>query len=359
MEVQRVKAIRMKLIESAKTALLIHSYENYRYLSGFTGSNAYLLITQDHAVLLTDPRYGQQAFEQAPHFDVIVYEQDRITAIHQQLERLQVERVGIEAEHMSVAFYKELQETITTHRFYRLTDEIAQLRKIKDAKEIALIRQAVHISDQSFTDLLPILRPGMSEREVLAELEYLKMKYGSERPAFGTIVAAGERSALPHATPTDHQLAVNDILLIDYGVTFEGYMSDMTRTIWLGEPSKQLQELYEYVTIALEESIAAIRPGMTGHELDRVARDVFVDAGLEQYSLRGLGHGVGLEIHEKPRLALHSEEVLEENMIVTIEPGLYLPGIGGVRIEDMVVLTKDGCDVLTGTHRHIQLSLIG
>src|SRR5690625_187750 len=179
----------------------------------------------------------------------------------------------------------------------------------------------------------------MTEREVLIELEYIKMKLGNESPAFGTIVASDIRAALPHAQPSDNEVKMNDLLLIDYGVTYKGYMSDMTRTIWVGEPSDEMKKIYDLVMVALEEAVAAVKPGITAHELDAVARQVFFDAGVEQYSLRGLGHGVGLQIHENPRVVLNGEEVIEENMIFTIEPGLYLPGSAVANVTTTGVMT--------------------
>ncbi len=347
------------MLEQGLCALFISSYENYRYFSGFAGSNAYLIITANESILITDQRYTSQAQEQAKDYEVITHGIDPFITLKEQFSRFDIKAIGFESLKMPVSLYEQLRNLCSSFQWAPLTTELLDIRKIKDASEISMIKRSVAISDQAFSDLLPIIQPGMTEKQVLIELEYIKMKLGNESPAFGTIVASDKRAALPHAKPSDNQVKMNDLLLIDYGVTYQGYMSDMTRTIWIGEPSKELQQIYDYVAIAIEEAVAAVKPGISGHELDYVARKVFLDAGVEQYSLRGLGHGVGLEIHENPRVVLNGEEPIEEGMIFTIEPGLYLPDKGGVRLEDMVLVTKDGCEVLTNTDRHIQLSVMG
>lgn len=339
-------------------AIFINSYENYQYFSGFNGSNAFLLITQDQTLFFTDQRYTTQAEEQTDAFEVITYGTDQFAILKEHVNRCTIHTIGFESMSMPVQLFQQLQQHFPNYKWEALTSEFLNIRKIKDAYEIERTKEAIAISDQAFADLIPVIQPGMTEKEVLIELEYIKMKLGNESPAFGTIVASDIRAALPHAQPSNNEVKMNDLLLIDYGVTYKGYMSDMTRTIWVGEPSKEMQKIYDLVMVALEEAVAAVRPGITAHELDAVARNVFLDAGVEQYSLRGLGHGVGLQIHENPRVVINGEEVIEENMIFTIEPGLYLPGKGGVRIEDMVLVTKDGCDVLTNTNRHIQLSVL-
>lgn len=356
---KRINKIRDLLLEKQLCAILINSYENYRYFSGFTGSNAYLIITQDDLVLITDQRYTSQANEQAKLYEIISHGINPFVTFKEQFSRLNLVKVGFESTFMSVNLYTQFCDHFPKSKFEPLKNEFLNIRKIKDSDEIKIIKESVKISDKAFADLLPIIKPGMSEIEILIELEYIKMKLGNESPAFGTIIASDIRAALPHAKPTDNEVKMNDLLLIDYGVTYQGYMSDMTRTIWVGEPSYEMQRIYELVVIAIDEAVAAVRPGISCQELDYAARKVFLHSGVEQYSLRGLGHGVGLQIHESPRVVLDNEELIEEGMVLTIEPGLYLPGKGGVRLEDMVLVTKDGCEVLTNTDRHIQLSLMG
>jgi len=355
---KRIENLRQLMNEKNLDAVFINSYENYQYFSGFNGSNAYLLITKDDTLFFTDQRYTTQAEEQTDSYEIITYGTDQFGELKKHFNRFSIQTIGFESISMSVQLLQNLQKHFPDYTWEALTNEFLNIRKIKDAYEIERTKEAIAISDQAFADLIPVIKPGMTEREVLIELEYIKMKLGNESPAFGTIVASDIRAALPHAQPSDNEVKMNDLLLIDYGVTYKGYMSDMTRTIWVGEPSDEMKKIYDLVMVALEEAVAAVKPGITAHELDAVARQVFFDAGVEQYSLRGLGHGVGLQIHENPRVVLNGEEVIEENMIFTIEPGLYLPGKGGVRIEDMVLVTKDGCEVLTNTNRHIQLSLL-
>jgi Xaa-Pro aminopeptidase len=351
----RLRKLREWMEEKELCALLVHSYENRRYFSGFTGSNGYLLITKDRLVLITDQRYTLQATEQAPEYQIITHGIDPFHTIQQEFHRVSIRNIGFESTHLSVFLFEKLKDLFPSYRWVPLTNEFLIMRRVKDEAEIEIIRNSVKAADQAFRDLLPLIQPGMTEKQVQIELDYLMSKYGNEGPAFGTIVAADKRAALPHAVPTDNTVKQDHFLLIDFGIKFEGYMSDMTRTIVVGNPPEELLEIYQLVMLALEKSIEAVRPGVTANELDLVARNVFEEAGLEKYSLRGLGHGVGLQIHENPRIVLNGEEVLEKGMIFTIEPGLYIPDRVGVRIEDIVLVTDDGCEVLTNTKRHIQL----
>ncbi len=336
-------------------ALFLQSYENRRYFSHFTGSNGYLLITKESAELITDQRYIQQAKEQAKGFQIIGHGLDRNAAIKQVLEQHSISTIGFEANDLSFSFYQSLQSLQPEMKWIPFTDEFLHMRKIKENHEINIIRESIARSDRAFGSLLPLIHPGMTEKEVLVELEYLMAKNGNDGPAFGTIVASDIRAAFPHAVPTENRVKNNHFLLIDFGMKFQGYMSDMTRTIWVGDPPAEIIYYYELVMEALEKSIEAIKPGMTAGEIDQVARDVFIKAGVEEYSLRGLGHGVGLQIHENPRVVMNGTEVLEPGMVFTVEPGLYLPGKVGVRIEDIVLVTNNGCEVLTKTNRHIQI----
>jgi len=355
---RRIEKLRQLMSEKKLDAVFINSYENFRYFSGFTGTNAFLLITYDAAIFITDQRYTTQAEEQTDSYEVITYGTDQFGVFKEQFNRFNIKTVGVESLSMSLQLFQQLQSHLPSYTWEYLEKELLYIRKIKDEHEIEILREAIAISDKAFADLIPVIRPGMTEKELKIEFESIMMRLGSEKPAFATGIASDVRAALPHATPTDNEIKKNDLLLIDYGVTYKGYVSDMTRTLWVGEPSKEMQEYYDLVMISLEESIAAIKPGISGHDLDAVSRKVFLDAGVEEYSLRGLGHGIGLQVHENPRVAMYDYEVLEENMILTIEPGLYFPGKGGIRIEDMVLVTKDGCEVLNKTNRHIQLSIL-
>ncbi|TCJ02468.1 aminopeptidase P family protein [Cytobacillus praedii] len=352
---KRIEQVRSFLQEKELDAIFIYSYENRRYFSGFSGSNGYLLLTNEYCGLITDQRYTEQAKEQSPHFEIITHGIDPFTTIQAVFKGKDISKIGFESESVSVHLFNRLKSMFSEYEWFPLTKELLTIRKVKDDTEIEMIRKAIAISDQAFAELIPLVKPGMTEKEVAVELEYLMGKLGHEGPAFGTIVAAGNRAAFPHAIPSSKIINNNEFLLIDYGVKFMGYMSDMTRTIVIGSPNEELKKYYDFVHEALEKSIEAVKSGMTGHELDAVARNVFKREGVEEYSLRGLGHGVGLQIHENPRVVLDSEEVLEPGMVFTIEPGLYVPGKVGVRVEDIVLVKDGGCEILTGTPRHIYI----
>jgi len=234
-------------------------------------------------------------------------------------------------------------------------DVIKKIRAVKSEEEIKNIKKAVEIADKSMKKLLEVIKPNITEKEIKIKLEYILAQNGSERPAFGTIVTSGKRTSLAHGKATERKLKEEDLVLIDFGACHKGYMSDMTRTIILGERSEKIKEIYNYVLEALNKAIDFIEPGVTCKEVDKVARDVFKKYGLEKYSLRGLGHGVGLEIHEYPRVVMNNDDLIKENMVFTIEPGLYIPDTGGVRIEDIIVVRNNKCEVLTKTPRIIKI----
>lgn len=351
----RIEKARSLMIEKGLDALLIQSYENRRYFSGFSGSNGYLLITHHSCGLITDQRYTEQAKEQAPNFEIITYGTDFFSTIKSVFSNKDISIIGFESESLSVHLFNQLQSLFNNYEWVPLTNEFLKIRRIKDDEEIEIIRQAISISDIAFNELLPLIKPGMTEKEVAIELEYLMGKHGHDGPAFGTIVASDVRAALPHAVPSNNLIKEDHFLLIDYGVKYKGYMSDMTRTICIGLPNEELKQYYNLVQEALEKAVEYVKPGITGHELDAVVRQIFQKEGLEEFSLRGLGHGIGLQIHENPRIVLQSEEVLETGMVFTIEPGLYVPKKVGVRVEDVVLVTNNGCEVLTKTPRHINI----
>ncbi|UII57542.1 Xaa-Pro peptidase family protein [Cytobacillus spongiae] len=351
----RLKTIREWMAVQHLDALWIHTYENRRYVSRFTGSNGYLFITNNQAKLITDQRYKDQAKEETEGFEVICHGLDRFTTFNEVIPSRKACRIGFEANDMPVTFYQQLSAISSKVEWVPFTDEFLHMRKIKDDEEIQILREAIARSDQAFASLLPLLKVGMTEKQVRMELEYQMAKWGNEGPAFGTIIASDIRAAFPHAGVTENQVKQNRFLLIDFGMKYEGYMSDMTRTIATGHPPSQLQDYYQLVLQSLEKSIEAIKPGVRAGDIDLVARQIFAEAGVEPFSLRGLGHGVGLQIHEYPRVVLDGDEIIQPGMVFTVEPGLYIPEQVGVRIEDIVLVTEDGCEVLTKTSREIQI----
>ncbi len=341
--------------EQGLSAYLITSYENYRYFSGFTGSNCALIITDDKCYALTDGRYDIQIREQAKGFDITV-----ITAsMHEHIAKLlsPFSRVGYETSKITDFELRNIKSMSENVEFVPCPDFGEEIRSVKDDAEIAAIRRAVICSDEAFSALVPKLIKGMTEREAAALLEYEMARRGSRAPAFETIAASGLRSAMPHAEPTDEEIPDNCLMTFDFGATVGGYMSDITRTVHIGVPPHELLELWKLVFEVQQKCISHIKPGMRARELDEYQRSLFAAHGMENYVMHSLGHGVGLAIHEAPTVSRRSETVLCENMIITIEPGLYIKDLGGVRIEDTVLITKDGGEALTRTPHRINIKL--
>ncbi|WOV88072.1 Xaa-Pro peptidase family protein [Sporosarcina oncorhynchi] len=343
--------------EKQLDGVFIHSYENRRYFTGFTGSNGVYYYDGHEDYLWTDQRYTLQATEQAAFCTVEVANGPMDQFYASKLPERLKGRVGFESTEMSVSQFEGFKKMIPHVEWVPLQSEFLTIRARKSKEELSVIKKSIQASDQAFKQLLKNIHIGMTELDVRNELEYLMLKGGHEGPAFGTIVAFGERAALPHAVPTTRKLKENEYVLIDFGINYEGYMSDMTRTIAVGEIDNESSKVFELTLKALESSIKAVRPGVTGSQLDAIARDIFEEAGLEKYSLRGLGHGVGLQIHESPRIVQNGTDIVEEGMVFTIEPGIYIPNQVGVRIEDIVYVTEEGCDVLTTTPRRIELAI--
>lgn len=349
MTTQRLERIRSRLSEAGLDWLLVSNPQNRRYLSGFTGSAGYLLISQEEAFLATDFRYYQQVQEQAPAFTLAKLQGGTVESLASILQQHVAEgaRLGFEAEHLTVSLYHKLQEAVPGVEWAATQGLVEGLRAVKDAGELAAIRKAVALADEALEAVLPTLRPGMTEREVAWRLERYMRERGASKMAFDLIVASGPNGAKPHAVTTDRPLAAGEPIVIDMGCVVDGYCSDLTRTLVLGEPDGRFRELYDLVRRAQEAAEAGIRPGMSGREADALAREVIAAAGYKEEFGHSLGHGVGLEVHELPRLSALWEERLEEGMVFTVEPGVYIPGWGGIRIEDIAVLRADGPEVLT------------
>ena len=336
-------------------AFLVTSPANRRYMSGFTGSNGALVVTASAALLLTDFRYIEQARSESPDFDV-----RRLRPAEPWLpdvaNELSIRKLGFEADDLTVARFsrllKELDEADDAPEieFEETAGVIEKIRAVKDADELALLTRAVQIADDALDHIRAIIEPGMTEREVSWALHRRMRELGAEGPAFDTIVGAGPNGALPHHRADDTPIRPGDGVVIDMGADFQGYRSDLTRTFAVGaEPSDKFREIYEIVLSAQLAAIDAAKPGMTGQELDDVARQVIADAGYGEQFGHGLGHGVGLAIHERPMIVTTSEDEISDGMVFTIEPGIYIPGWGGVRIEDIVVMQGGRARTLTGS----------
>jgi len=327
-------------------ALLLLKTENRRYATGFTGSAGLALVSARDALLAVDFRYYDQAASQAPACEVLRGGADPTGALAEALAARELRRVGFEAESVPYARVERLRETLAPAELVPLGD-VDRVRWIKDDGEIAAVQRAAEISDAAFAHILTVLRPGVTEQDVALELEIFVRRAGAERLSFDTVLASGPRSALPHGRATDRVMASGDFVTLDFGPVYRGYTADCTRTVMLGRPDDRQRTIYALVLDAQRRALAAVRAGVSSRSVDAVARAVIEDAGYGDAFGHGLGHGIGLEIHEGPSLSPRVDVPLQAGMVLTIEPGVYLSGWGGVRIEDDVVVTADGGRVLT------------
>lgn len=351
---KRIEAMRAALAEQNLDGFLVTGSTNRRYLSGFTGSAGALFISADEALLLTDFRYISQAGEEAPGFDVVRYD----VLPHRLGELLAPRhgaRIGFEAHKVTVSSMNELREAPGADgvQWVATRDVVERIRGVKSPEELLLMQRAIDIADACFEYIVEKMKPGVTEREVAWMMEVFMREQGASALSFPSIVASGVNGALPHARPSDKPLQAGEFVTLDFGCVWEGYNSDMTRTVFIGEPTEEDAALYELVLTAQEAGVAAVRPGIVAKEVDKVARDIITEAGYGDRFGHGLGHGIGMEVHEEfPRLSTRGEVTLVPGMVASVEPGVYIPGRGGIRIEDLVVVTEDGCRVLTKSPKH-------
>ncbi|MDI3256596.1 MAG: Xaa-Pro peptidase family protein [Kyrpidia sp.] len=344
---ERISRVQKELEERRLDALLVTDPHNRRYLSGFTGTSGYVLIGRNDAVFLTDFRYVEQARDQVQGLRVVRHGVQMVEALKEILNEWGVETLGFEQEHVTVGQWERLTSALAPVRLSGTTGWVEALRMVKDEGELALIRKAASIADQAFRAVLDHIHPGVRERDLALMLERYMQDLGASGPSFDTIVASGWRSALPHGVAGEKTVESGDLVTFDFGCVFQGYCSDLTRTVAVGSIDEEKRRIYQVVLEAQQAALREIRPGMTGREADALARGVIEAAGYGEAFGHSLGHGVGLAIHENPRLAVQSDEVLKPGMVVTVEPGIYVSGVGGVRIEDDVLITAQGCTRLT------------
>lgn len=354
--VARRQAVSAALAERQLDAMLVTSPANVRYLTGFTGSNgALLVLPHDQAVFFTDPRYTIQAGREVACETQVcrgpILPTLALAAVKQRVRRLGFERASISYEGFEVLRGKLPPKTA----LLPVAGWVETLRMVKSPAEIERIRRSVETNSKAFEAAVRRVRPGICERDLAAEIEHQMHRLGAEKPSFETIVAAGERSALPHAHPTGARVEAQDLLLVDMGAFQEGYASDMTRMLFLGQPGARVKRLHRAVLEAQLAAVDAIRPGVTTASVDRQARAVLKKYKLEDKFVHSTGHGLGLEIHELPRIGRKDKTRLAAGMVITIEPGVYLEGFGGIRIEDTVVVTQRGCEVLTPTPKDLRV----
>jgi Xaa-Pro aminopeptidase len=350
----RVQRLRARLAEEGIDGIVISQPENRRYLSGFTGSAGYLLINQERALIIVDFRYIQQAAEQAQGFEVVKMEQSYFRDLLPELaSELSIVRLGFEALDVSYATYTDWREALSRQgdgpavELVPTRGWVEALRAIKDPAELAAIQDAIKITDDAFLEALSWLRPGLTEKEAAWRLESAMRQAGADGVAFPVIVAGGPSGAMPHAMPTDRPLKAGEPIVIDMGARLHGYCADLTRTVCLGEPDQRFWEIYSIVLEAQQKAEREVRPGMTGQEAHAIAWNYINERGYGDAFGHGLGHSLGLAIHEEPRMSKTFTGTLEAGVVITCEPGIYIPGWGGVRIEDIIVLEPGGARVLT------------
>lgn len=343
----RINRVQKKLKEENLDALLVSTLTNVRYLSGYSGSNGLLVITQQNSFFLTDSRYWEQAKKEVKGSKIIFVGRD----IFEDLPRLGVwkskrMKLGFESENLSCVLYSRLKILLPEVLLVPTQKLVDSLTIIKDQEELKRIRKAVEITDVVFSQILNFVQPGITERDLAAEIEYMMRKYGADGPAFDTIVASGYRSALPHGKASSKKIKEGELVTFDMGAFVNGYCADMTRTVVVGKAKPRQEKVYDVVLKAQKKAIRFARAGVRCEKLDKVARDVIQKAGFGKHFGHGLGHGIGLLVHTPPRVSSKSDEVLMPGAVITIEPGVYIPNWGGVRIEDDVLITRKGCEVL-------------
>ena len=352
---QRRRTVAEALRERKLDCLLVAFSPNLRYLSGFTGSNGMLLITAERSILFTDPRYTIQAGQETT-CKVRIAKGPVVVEVLSAIGKAGVRKIGFEPARMNCDVFESIKSRLSLNTALTpVNGWIEELRMIKSADELALIRRSVETNSRAFEQTVSRVKPGIRESDLAAELEYRMRRLGAEKPAFETIVATGVRSALPHAQPTAARLAAGDLVVVDMGAFQEGYASDMTRMLSVGAPNAKTKRMYRAVHEAQLAAIDAVRPNATTVSVDNAARRVLAGYGLDHCFIHSTGHGLGLEIHEPPRLGKRDKHRLKPGMAITIEPGAYIEGFGGVRIEDTVVVTKTGCEILTPTPKDLHI----
>lgn len=353
---EKVKKVQEELTKRGIDAVLITSSINRRYMTGFTGTAGVALISQDKARFITDFRYTEQATKQAEHFEVIEHKSQIHEEIKNQLNELNVKCLGFEENQVTYATYELYKKTFNEVKLEPIGNIIENLRIYKTSEELEIMKRAAEIADKAYDHIQTFIKPGIKEIDVSNELEFFMRKLGATSSSFDIIVASGHRSALPHGVASDKKIEEGELVTLDYGALYQGYCSDITRTLAVGDINDELKTIYDTVLKAQILGVKGIKPGMTGKEADDLTRDFITDKGYGSYFGHSTGHGLGMEVHEAPTLSHRSDMSLEPGMVVTVEPGIYIPNVGGCRIEDDIVITESGNERLThSTKALIQL----
>lgn len=349
---EKLNKVRNSFQEAGIDGLLITSPYNRRYISNFTGSSGVVLIGLNDAKFITDFRYIEQATKQCEGFEIVKHTGSIPDEVAEQVKVMGIKKLGFEQEHVTFSSYKAYGDAIQGE-LIPVSGIIEKIRLIKTHSEIKILKEAADIADAAYKHILDFIRPGITELDVSNELEFFMRSAGATSSSFDTIVASGYRSALPHGVASDKVIEKGDFVTLDYGAYYKGYVSDITRTVAVGEPDKKLEEIYHIVYEAQRLGMEGIKPGMSGKEADALTRDYIAEKGYGEYFGHSTGHGIGLEVHEGPALSFKSDIILEPGMVVTCEPGIYIPGLGGVRIEDDTLITEDGNETLTHSTKEL------
>ncbi|WP_028309475.1 M24 family metallopeptidase [Desulfitibacter alkalitolerans] len=349
----RIDKVRAYLEEKDMDAFLIMKPQNIRYLSGFTGSNCQLIITRSKNFLITDFRYIEQAKEHSHNYQVLKQEKKMIDVVKDICLQERIKQIAFEEDQMVYKMYETYYQALKPIYFIPSSEFLTQIRAIKDYEEITLLKKAVSFADQAFEHILPFIKPGIKEKDIALELEFFLRKKGADAKSFDYIVASGKRGALPHGIASDKKIALGELVTMDFGCIYEGYCSDITRTVCVGKIENKQREIYDIVLEAQTVGVNSLSANMKCQAADSIAREIIVKAGYGEYFGHCLGHGVGLEVHEEPRLTKDNESLLQPGMVVTVEPGVYIPGFGGVRIEDMVLIHKNHKEILTKSYKEL------
>ena len=350
----RIERVRSMLSGFDVEGMLFFEEANIRYLTGFAGSDGAFFVGGERTFLLVDGRYTNQAKDEATGCDIIKF-RDRTEGMAGIISDLRLKRVGIESPAIALDNYLKLQDLLENVTLKPLSGEIERIRIIKDEGEVSLLKKAAIMAARALEETLEQIRLGITERDIASILEMNMRKAGSEKPSFETIVASGSNTALPHAVPGSRKIQNGDFLTIDYGTVHKGYHSDETCTFAIRNVTEKQAALYAVVKEAHDKALNAVRPGIACRDIDEIARKIISDAGYGEYFSHGTGHGVGLNVHEPPRIFEKAEDVLEEGMVITIEPGIYIPDLWGARIEDTVMVVKDGYEILTKMPKDLRI----
>ena len=343
---ERVKKAQSILKHNRLDALIISDPSNIFYLSGFCGHDSFALVTRDGNYIITDFRYKQEAEERTSCFEIVSGDKSLYEKTASLIKRLHLKRVGFESGHITIKVFEVLSSYLK-EKLHPLSGPIQKLRIIKSADEIKLLKASADIAKRTLKRIIKEVKDGQSEKAIAARIDFLLESHGADSPAFDTIAASGKNASMPHAKPTAKKIKAGEMITLDFGARYNGYSSDLTRTIFVGKIGKHLKLLYSIVKTAQQRAIDKICPGIKISKIDSMARDYIEKKGFGKFFSHATGHSIGIDVHEAPSISSKNHTILKEGMVFTVEPGIYLPGVGGVRIEDMVVVNKKGCEVIT------------